>query len=292
MGEINNDETLVEYNGRRIYPEVAEYLKTAKQSEWDYEDAIRAADRTYEDSYRALQRAAETQHGRRWNRYEEPYRSQINELSDARTRAYQAAEQAKRTASSELLLNSPHIEVKWIAENCLFAGQGSEVEGYAIDILKILPATTDEIWEEAKDNRGMCDVFDRFYDQAERAGIFTNGEKLAGVKEVAAFRSYIRRTYGSSYVRDMQVHLDRVLKAVREDYEAKLVQAKAEWQGLDEAYRSERSRRAAATRAANREAIADAINATNGTPVPQPVNMIHPDRVTLIRVDDKAESFA
>lgn len=282
MGENINTEELVEFNGRQIYPEVAEYIRTKRASDRAYEDAIAEADYAFRKAEREMRRLAEDEE-RQFDSYsnrEDERRAR--EARQARSRAYEEAERAKRIASSELLLNSPHPVVKWIAENCLFAGQGSEVEGYALDILKILPATTEQIWEEAKDNRGMCEVFDQFYDRAEQAGLFNEGKAPAGARELAALRNYIRRNYGHGYVRDFMPQIERVMKAIREDADKRLAEAKAEWQGLDEAYRSERSRRAAATRRANAEQA-------QGTPVPEPVNMTHPERPVVM--NSKAPEF-
>lgn len=244
-----------------MYPEVAAYLSAYRQIDWDYEDARQDAMSAAQRAERAAYRAAEVE-GRSFDTYNssadaarrEEWRRAQNEANQAASTARSAARDGLRAA----LISSPHKEVAWIAEHCLFANQGDEVEGYARDILAILPATTEEIWEEAKDNRGMCDVFDRFYNSAESAGIFHNGPLPAGAREMQALRNYIRRTYGNGYVRDLQPHIDRVMKTIRDDYETRLAAAKAEWQGLDEAWRSERSRRGAATRAANRETVTEA----------------------------------
>lgn len=255
----STDEELVEqlYKGRtrRMYPEVAQYLREFQEVQWAIEDRESAFYVDQSRREREMYRAAERQ-GRQFDRYDRDHDTYQAFQAENRRRTQernQLDHEARQNLRS-LLVDSPHREVKWIAEHCLFNNQGNEVEGYARDILAILPATTEEIWAEAKDNRGMCDVFDRFYGEAEADGIFTDGKKLAGQREIAAFRNYVRRSYGSGYVRDMTTHLDRVVKAIRDHYEAEMVAAKAEWQGLDEAWRSERSRRAAATRAANREA--------------------------------------
>lgn len=280
MGENINKEELVQYNDRRIYPEVAEYFRGETARTRAYEDAERTARRYWEDAELAMYRAAEDA-GRSFDRYHSDADRQAYTTARNRYREMQEEARALRdNGGRDLLLNSPHREVKWIAEHCLFAGEGSEVEGHAKAILKMLPATTEEIWAEAKDNRGMCEVFDRFYEQAEADGIFSEGEIPAWHRQMAAFRNYIRRNYGSSYVRDFQPHVDRMLKAVEEDYQRKLAEAKAEWQHQDEAYRSEGARKAAETRRRNREALEGAYLGD----VPEPVSLVHPARkpVTVV----------
>jgi len=251
MGNQNVDRSaLVDFtNGRKIYPEVAEYLGTRIKTERDYHDAITKADRDYQDADMALRRKAEDE-GRQYDSYGAD-RDVQRAARRERDAAYEVATQARHEASRELLLNSPHKEVKWIAEHCLFANQGSEVEGYAVAILKILPATVEEIWTEAKDNRGMCDVFDRFFEEADKEGVFTDGNPMPGYRETAAYRNYIRRNWGNSYARDLQPHLDRIVKAINDHHREELAKAKAEWQGLDEARAENATRnRSAAQKAA------------------------------------------
>lgn len=286
MGQNVSTDELVEYDGRMIYREVAEYFRGEVAVQRAYDDAHRDVTRAWEDAQTAMYRAAEDE-GRTFDRYDNADdRRKWTEARDRFREAEQAADTARRNASRDLLLNSPHREVKWIAENCLFAHQGGDIEGHARSILKILPATTEEIWTEAKERRDMCDVFDRFYDQAEAAGLFNGGEAPAGARELMALRNYIRRSYGSSYMREFMPHVDRVIKAVREDADRRLAEARAEWQGLDEAWRSERSRRGAATRAANR-----ATEGANLGDVPQPVSMDHPQRVAMEQLHDAAAAI-
>lgn len=254
---------------KRVYPEVAAYLTQRQEIDWTYEDAVNAAHTEYSRSETEYTRQVQREHGRYFDRYEhsEDRAAQMEwrRVRDAKTLE---ADRVKRDALEGLktgLTSSSNLIVKWIAENAIFASQGQEVEEYGRDILAILPATTEQIWAEAKDKRGMCDVFDRMYNDAEAAGIFTDGAPLPGFRELMALRNYIRRNYGDSYTRDIMRNVDRAVKAIREDYDKRLTEAKAEWEGLDEAWRSERSRRAAATRAANREA------GTERLIVPQPV---------------------
>lgn len=273
------------YKGRerRMYPEVAEYLRRFQEVQWAEED--RATELRHDLARRetAMYRVAERA-GRRFNRYGPDadawaeWRA-LSREGDARNNEIRERESRELQA---LLTDSPHREVKWIAEHCLFSGQGNEVENYARDILAILPATVEQIWEEAKSNRGMCDVFDRYYDQAEAAGVFNDGVRLPGRREKSAFRSYLRREgYHSTTVSNFMNHFDRYAKALQEHYEEQMAAAKAEWQGLDEAWRSERSRRGAATRRARadgtqeaqtervREELREALG-FNESPEPQP----------------------
>lgn len=252
---------------RQMYPEVAQYLRTFRQAQRDYDDAIAKAEYDYRLRERVAMRAAED-NGEVWDTYGAHADTHSNNRRQ-REREYNAAQAALRTGRDAVLtplLASSHREVAWIARTILQgqADNGEQTE-YARDILAILPATTEEIWAEAKDNRGMCDVFDRYYDQAEAAGVFSiDGSAATAAREIAALRSYIRRNYGGSYVSTFMEKLNPILKAYQADADKRLEDARAEWQGLDEAWRSERSRRGAATRRANAEA------ATNEAPEPTP----------------------
>lgn len=245
-----------------MYAEVEEYFRTANLRERDYARAIRDADYAFQNELEDLRWKAEDE-GRRYDSYGDD-RDATRACRSRRDAACEAAEEAKQgTADARnLLLNSEHKEVAWIAREILFNNKSSEVEGHAKTILRALPATTEQLWTLAKDDHGMCEVFDEYFSQAEAAGIFGEKETIAA-REMAALRNYIRRTYGSGYVVNFQRHLDPALKAIKADYERKLAEAKAEWQQLDAAHaenvhrnRSEGARRAAETRRRNAELAA------------------------------------
>lgn len=247
-----------------MYPEVEEYFRTANQRERDYQKAITTADRVYQDATQELRWKAEDEN-RSYDRYGADA-DEFRRLTRERDQAYELARQAQNGEGSAraLLTGSAHKEVAWIANNILFNGRGSEEENYAKTILRALPADQETLWRIAKDENGMCEVFDRYFDQAQAAGVFGNQDMVAA-REMAALRSYVRRNWGGSYMSDLQRRLDPVLKAVKADYERKLTEAKAEWQRQDEARaenihrnRSEGARRAAETRRLNQLAAQDA----------------------------------
>lgn len=160
----------------------------------------------------------------------------------------------------ENLKNSTtHPVVRWIVEHT------TEYSHEAETILRHLPRDIESIWNVAKEDNDMCSVFDRFMEQAKRAGVLEGLDVNVpvSVKERTALRSYIRRTYGSGYTRELMPRVDRIVNA-------ELEAARAQWQQLDEAYaenihhnRSEGAKRAAETRRRNREEAAQ-------TEVPEP----------------------
>lgn len=245
MSENMKDETaeLVSFgwrgNTRRMYPEVATFLGEYAKAQWAREDAMAEADHiAHREETKAYREAS--MEGRSFDTYSN---NADRQRRDAwRTAQRTARAEAERVYSQErerlqsLLINSPHKEVAWIGREIVAQNPwDSEVGGYARDILAILPATTEQIWAEAKDNRGMCDVFDRYYDQAEAAGIFNTNGSVVAAREIAAVRSWVRRNLGGSYASQVMPYIDRVVKAVQEDADKRLAEAKAEWQRLDEA---------------------------------------------------------
>lgn len=261
MSEETKPEELVEYNGRQVYPEVVAYLNSHKEETRNRQRAEHAARYEYDSAVRNLRWEAEDA-GELLSRYgSSDFSRRYVELDND---LHRKSEEIGRSTgqAGEALRNSPHKEVAFIAQHCLFASQGDEVEDHARTILSILPATTDEIWIKAKDDAGMCGVFDRFYQQAEGAGVFQKeGEDpFPGMRELVAFRNHISREYGRSCAAQAMGKVHPALKAIRADYDKRLEAAKAEWQRQDEAYaehvhriRSEAARRGAETRRRNAE---------------------------------------
>jgi len=174
-------------------------------------------------------------------------------------RAHDEEYAATKAAARVHLKNSRNPIVVWIENNTL-----DSEPTYSEAVLRRLPVDDPaQLWD-VKSEYGMCREFDRLFAAAELEGVFTGGVKLPGVRELSAFRNKIQREYGDRYATDIYAALQTSLKVIREGYNAQLAEAKAEWQGLDEAWRSERSRRAAATRATNREAAEETTEDSTG----------------------------
>lgn len=133
-----------------------------------------------------------------------------------------------------------HEVVVWIVENC--RNEASEAQM----ILNYLPATPAELWDAAKEDNRMCEVFDRFMEQACRAGLFKEHELPAGVREMQALRSYIRRTFGSGYMAEftrsitpiIKANVEHQVKEERERWEKDLLAKFAASKDMDELLRS------------------------------------------------------
>lgn len=263
----------IPYHGetRLVYPEIAEFIKALDEAQRDHQREMAKIHREYAeaeytkrmdwlsnpandprgwDSYSAL--GADRQAHRRAQSAAE---AKLTDLTSARAYLPRYRHNAdNRNLWQELHNKSTHPVVRWIVENC------RDYESEALIILQHLPASIDRLWEVAKEDNDMCSVFDDFMIQAKAAGVLEGLDVHVPVstKERMALRSYIRRTYGSGYTRDLMPRIDRIVKT-------ELDAAKAEWQKLDEAYaenvrhnRSEGARRAAETRRRNREAAESA----------------------------------
>ncbi len=239
MSEETNSEELVEYEGRRIYPEVARYLQGYKEALRDHRRVTDKLDYEYQTARQELEWSAEDASASVDWRYDQGDEHWV--LKRDLDRAYNEQREAARLAFTQVgheLLESPHKEVKFIAKECLFAHEGSEIEGHARTILGILPADTEEIWRVAKEEADMCRVFDQFYQRAESAGVFQKeGEDpFPGMRELAAFRRYIERNHGISSTTRIMERANPAFKAIKADYDRRLEEAKAAWQRLDEAH--------------------------------------------------------
>lgn len=260
MSEESSMPALVTYQGKEMLPEVVAYFTAADTARYDYEVAAAEA----QHAWRATERKAKfewaktARPGDYWDIYDQRRRNP--ELNEAHTE-YQKVTTELQTklnvdhrAAVKYLMESKDPMVVWIANNSLTDEQGnSEL------VLKALPvADSMELWE-VKERHGMCREFDRLYAAAEADGAFNGGVKPPGHRELLALRNKISREWGNSHATQLMTHLRPYVKALNEAHAEEIAALKAEWQGLDEAWRSERSRRGAETRRANAEAEAEAI---------------------------------
>lgn len=266
-----NEELLVdhEYNGKqlKIYPEVAEFFRQKKDAERLMYLAYAKADAEYnkikDEAYLAHLEGGGDPHT--WSEGRdgrEARQAKMDARRVAENAYYDAIEpgrmdpQRRRDPENpnvwaDLKSKTNHKIVTWMLENTL-RSQAHETE----IMLHYLPASPDELWSYAKDDHDFCNVFDTFMGQAEAAGLFSDADmaSMAGLKEFRALQSYMRRELYSTTTSEITRRVGKIMSLIREDADKRLAEAKAEWQGLDEAWRSERSRRGAATRAANQAA--------------------------------------
>lgn len=228
---------------RNVWPEVAEFVRSREaaniayrmaQTEqnramqryvWEREDAFNAEhpDRYGEfDTYRAQ---------REWQRLPENRTT----LTDAEYRYYDFVNASALTPSNRRNAENPnsweilrkaaeaagHKVIVWLIDNTL------EAESEATLLVKYMPATAAELWEIAKDDNDMCQVFDRYMERAERAGLFEGMEDnfTASIRQQMALRNYIRRQYGHGYARDIMDHVKPIMRAEREEAAAEAVKA-------------------------------------------------------------------
>lgn len=231
---------LVEFEGKQMYPEVAQYFRVRRdayrvkedadsEAQYVWARAERRARRAWEEIPIDQRRPRDYFDSHSWMRDDTTLRDAWN----AYTVANRAATDAYVTAHTEArqaLKDSPHSEVRWIEANAL-----DDEEGYSHAVLKALPVEDPaELWE-VKRQHGMCGEFDRLYAQAEMDGAFNGGKKVPGAREMTALRNRLTRDYGARYGTDLIQALIPYQKAVKEHYEALMAEAKAEWQKLDEA---------------------------------------------------------
>lgn len=257
------------YNGKtiRIYPEVAEFFAAMDGSRRELDLAYAKADAVWYTAMYA-DKIEYLENGGNPDTYEE--RSRNPKAWQVKTDARRVAEhkyfdliEANRmdpaqrrdvsnpNAWADLRAKTTHKEVQWILDNTILAEPSA-----SRTMLHYLPNPPEKIWEYGKDDHRFCAVFDQFYAQAEAAGLFSEADVLgmAGMKEFRALQSYVRRELYSDTATRVNRDVSKIMTVMREAFAKQLAEAKAEWQGLDEARRSEGARKAAVTRAANRAA--------------------------------------
>lgn len=243
MSEEIKAEELVEYQGKRMYPEVAAYFRVGEAAEIAQEEADSEASHTYNKAVFAARR--------RWHEADptSPIRLRLPEhwdsyvarrvdeelkaAHDVYSRAITVANEAHidaRRAAREGLKNSPHPYVRWIEANAL-----SSEQNYSEIILRALPVESPEKLWDLKREHNMCREFDRLYAAAEADGVFDDGKPAPGARELTALRNKIHRDWGSGYATQLAVAMGPYIKAVKAEMEERLAEAKAEWQKLDEA---------------------------------------------------------
>jgi len=246
MSEETQAPELVHAFGKDCLAEVVAYFREKAAANLAHDNVTAEA----EYAYNKLNREAKAE----WEKDHDPSKDHWNFLQWQRDHGTGDAYGDMRRTIRAHLKNSRNPIVVWIEANTL-----DNEPTYSEAVLRRLPVDDPaQLWN-VKNEYGMCREFDRLFAAAELEGVFTGGTKLPGVRELSAFRNKIQREYSDEYATDIYAALQTSIKAIREGYDAQLAEAKAEWQGLDEAWRSERSRRAAATRAGNREAVEQAV---------------------------------
>lgn len=251
-----------------MLPEVEAYFKVKYEAENARDEAYSEAEYAYNKAARAARLAYQLDPAnvaQPWDSYRQQRRGGKLE---ADYRAYtEARAAADRKFADDVsdnhrkLRESKDLAVAWIANNSI-----RDYPDYSAAVLKALPTDDPSTLWEIKRQYGMCDEFDRLYARAEIDGVFNGGNKAPGAREMAALHNWISRNWGQNYARQAREQMGPYIRAVKAEHDKQLADQKAAfelekatWQGLDEAWRSERSRRGAATRAERtREAVQEA----------------------------------
>lgn len=248
-----------------MYPEVEQYFAIVRAAKLAHDIAAGDLGNDYHKAVRRTQfDYEETNSEGVWDQYRQQQQGgllrEAYQKHTAAERAIANTKAAEATRARELLEASEHPEVKWINDHSL-----SEYQDYSEAVLKALPTDDPNSLWEIKAKYGMCSEFDRLYAAADAEGVFNKGVKVPGHRELVALRNKVARNWGDRYVRDFMGMLTPYQKAVKEEHETAMAEAKAEWQKLDEAHaenvsrnRSEGAKRAAETRRRNREAAESA----------------------------------
>jgi hypothetical protein len=181
-----------------MYPEVEEYFKIEEEAEAVYTQAHEQARLAYERARAAAR--------------DDTLRERARSLYNTQVHALDLVRQGTTNLAWANLQLSENTLVQFVARNCGQYRSGGEP--YAAVILKMLPASLPQIRTRAQEGN-WCGTFDQFVSQALAEGAVKD---LPRSRERIDLETYIRRTYGGSYVNDMMTRVNKVLAAEATGY--------------------------------------------------------------------------
>lgn len=221
---------------REVYPEIAKFIASRREAEQAMRLAQRAASRArqeyiwkkedefFADSSHAVEGFDDYNAGREWDR------QNIDMSHSAIERRYvdftypSRRGHPARPNSWDILHDEAqeagHKEVVWIVDHCLDNNHEASL------LLRYLPATVDELWKAAKEDHDMCVVFDRYMEQALAAGVLTDKDIPAAVREMSAMMNWFRRNFSSASAGEARTHVRRIVAVERE---AAVAEAREQW---------------------------------------------------------------
>jgi hypothetical protein len=183
-----------------------------------YFDAREGAEKTYQDDLAKINADPRFQIGVLEDRYGDKWQFKLQEARALRRELDEVYYGAPTTAWNEHLATSDNTLVKWIADNC------KGYQDYADEILRLLPATRDELDAYAA-SREWCREWNNLADRAVADGVFPEDTTPPALKEV---RRYVLRNFRKDRVTSV---MNKVNAAIAEAVEA----AKVEWEAAQTA---------------------------------------------------------
>ena len=154
---------MTDTENRQMLPEVAVFIEARDRAEETYRAARERVDAKYLAAVEGLDYHSEERRGQQ---------SSANRERDA----VWAQHRVSTNEAWNKLTQSSDPLVRWIAENC------KEYQTYALDVLKVLPATVDELDELAQDE-DWCNIWDQFRDRAVKAGVIPGAKPLSPARQ-------------------------------------------------------------------------------------------------------------
>ncbi|UQA91663.1 hypothetical protein [Streptomyces halobius] len=154
---------MTDTENRQMLPEVAAYIEARDKAEETYKAAGKEIGAKYSAAFGGLDYHSEESKEQR-----KAHRQERDAAWEQRHIAINEAWNAMKQSSDPL--------VRFIAEHC------KEYQGEAIEALKALPATADELDELAED-WNWCRIWDQFRAQAVEAGVFPGVTPLSAARK-------------------------------------------------------------------------------------------------------------
>lgn len=180
---------------RELLPEVQAYITAKDEAERAGREAERALTAKYRDAHNDVGSSY----------YSDAKRELRNEHNREQDAAYQTSRIAINEAWNKLSQSSDPL-VRWIEENC------KEYQGYAIQVLKALPATLEEL-DALAEGEDWCNIWDQFRDRAVEAGVMPGYTPLSAARH-AVFQQITKEScdhLGPAAKRRINALLDALL---------------------------------------------------------------------------------
>jgi hypothetical protein len=179
-----------------MYPEVIEYFDAKSEMANKIEEFEREQ-RRLQPRYSYTEE--DSSYHRKYSEWSEKYYEGQRKLSAEQNKVNREARNTLRTKTKDPMIH-------WMIDK-LSGGYG----GYVDSVLKILPATRDEL-ETLANQDEWCSEFDEFLGQATEAGVVPPADQAYDAQEIIDWVSDEFDVYGRRYRRDIQVMVNRIVE--------------------------------------------------------------------------------
>lgn len=192
-----------------MYPEVIEYFDTISK--------IEDANREWENEQARLRPRYDYSLSSNSD-YHEKYNAWADAYSDESRKRTAKTNRTTREAMATLREKTSDPMVSWMMEH-LATGYG----GYVNSVLKILPATRDEL-ETLANSEDWCDEFDNFMAQATEAGAIAPANPKYDAQKIVKWVADEFDVYGRRYRSEIQAMVNTIVEKALDQERARIME--------------------------------------------------------------------